>query len=45
MFRDDRWNLVNKETKQWLEYRNKKDGEWWMALKDFMAEFQEVKER
>lgn len=42
-FRDHRWNLVDDETKEWLQYIQKDDGEFWMCFKDFCQNFQEVR--
>lgn len=39
---DARWDLVSEETKKWLNFVRKKDGEFWMCYKDFVHHFQEV---
>lgn len=40
--RDDRWNLVDDDTKKWLQFQVKEDGEFWMSYNDFLTHFQEV---
>ncbi|GLG94839.1 Calpain-C, partial [Gryllus bimaculatus] len=39
---DERWNKLSKQIKDAMEYKDEDDGEFWMDIKDFIANFSEV---